>query len=156
MSTTQPLSRFETSITFTVDAERSYTVKSPGIKTGAYLVESAALIDASQAAIEAGEEVPAEVRGALEALGREGAPGGPRPEDQYRAILGDVYDQMIEDDVPYEALRLMVASILVWVQQGRDEAIEFWDCGGNPTNRKARRSKKSTSRRTSTARTRRT
>lgn len=149
MSTTRPLARFETTLDLTVDDEHTYTVKSPSIKVGAFIIEASNVIESLAACEEKGEEAPPEL---LEAVKRvqKGDAFGDESEDQYRAILGPVYDEMVDDGQPFEVLRMAMSTVMIWVKASREEAIKFWDEGGrpNPTNRATRRRKTSGSRQT--------
>lgn len=148
MSVTQPLSRFTTDLELVVDEDHSYRVPSPSIRVGAFIVEASTILERLQAYVEKGEEPPDDLK---EAAARVQNPEafGDSPEDQYRATLGSAYDEMVKDGMSFDVLRMATATVMVWVTSGREEAVAFWDAGGNPTNRKQRRAKKrSTSQRT--------
>jgi hypothetical protein len=68
--------------------------------------------------------------------------------DLWRMLLGDVWDQMIADGVPLEAATSAGLTALADFQYNREYAEQVWrrETGPKaPTNRKARRSKSSTS-----------
>ena len=139
MSTTQALNRFGVTLDLKVDDEHTYSVNSPSIKVGAWLVESANVMTAAQSYTDE-DEIP-EVT-SNDVLGE-------APLEQYKTILGDAFDEMVEDGMPFEVVQMAVGAVVIWVQSSRQEAMEFWNRGGRvpPTNRTQRR-KKTTSRAT--------
>lgn len=70
-------------------------------------------------------------------------------EDLYRHALGTLYDELIDDDVPFTALRLAGMVAFVDAIRGRDYAVALWQSVGDAAsgeaeaapNRAARRSK---------------
>lgn len=144
MATKSPFTRLGFTLDLTVDDEHTYSIKSPPIEVGAYMVElSGLLAQIERYATE--DEVPTELRDRLAALEAPEA----MQENEPRALLGDAYEAMAADGMPYEVFKLAAASVTIWVRADRDAAIAFWESGGvPPTNRAARRKKTSSSRST--------
>ena len=53
-------------------------------------------------------------------------------EDLQQKMLGDAYDQMIKDDVPFTALRRAGMTAYHDFLYGREAAVAFWNSGGDP------------------------
>ena len=147
MSTTQALNRFGVTLDLKVDDEHTYSVNSPSIKVGAWLVESANVMTAAQSYTDE-DEIPEKLQAAIERVTSNDVLGE-APLEQYKTILGDAFDEMVEDGMPFEVVQMAVGAVVIWVQSSRQEAMEFWNRGGRvpPTNRTQRR-KKTTSRAT--------
>lgn len=64
-------------------------------------------------------------------------------EDLWARILGDVYDELLDDGVSFIGLRLAANAAILWTVQDRDVALEFWEAGGKAPapNREQRRAK---------------
>lgn len=83
--------------------------------------------------------------------------------DTFKLLLGDVYEEMLEDGVKWVWLRHAALTCLMWVNSGLTTAEQYWASAGDPErlarNRAERRSKqqgssaaaKSTRRRASTS-----
>ncbi len=144
---TRPASRFSFSMDLVVDEEHTYTVKSPSIEVGTFLVEFSGLLERAEAILETEEEIPEELEQQVEEL----KPPESMRTDQYHALLGAAYDQMVSDGMPFEVLKLAAATVAVWVKTDMQTAEEFWNSGGRvpKANRAARRKKTTSSRATS-------
>lgn len=61
--------------------------------------------------------------------------------DLYPDLLGDVYQQMIDDDVSFRRLKLAANTVMIWTVYDEDHASEFWAAGGKAPapNREQRR-----------------
>ncbi|MFT4189864.1 MAG: hypothetical protein QM621_14975 [Aeromicrobium sp.] len=61
----------------------------------------------------------------------------------YQRVLGAAYEEMLADDVGWEALKFAAQTVSVWVMASKAEAVEFWNTGGKRPkgNRAARRKK---------------
>lgn len=58
------------------------------------------------------------------------AMAGMEDETFFPQIMGDTYEQLLADGVPYRALTLISSTLMLWNLQGEDEAAEFWQSGG--------------------------
>lgn len=47
-----------------------------------------------------------------------------------RRLLGAAYDEMLADKVPWEYVKHVVGTTLVWVTDSREEAERYWEEGG--------------------------
>lgn len=60
-------------------------------------------------------------------------------------LLGDVYKQMLTDQVPDPYVKFSAATVYIWIVAGEDTARRFWEAGGQspeasgPANRAERR-----------------
>lgn len=63
--------------------------------------------------------------------------------DLYPDLLGDVYDQMIEDGVTFIRLKLAATATMMWTVYDEEVALEYWNAGGKAPapNREQRRAK---------------
>lgn len=63
--------------------------------------------------------------------------------DLYPQVLGDVYDQMLDDGVSFVRLKLAANAAMMWTVYSAELAIEFWEAGGKAPapNREQRRAK---------------
>jgi hypothetical protein len=50
----------------------------------------------------------------------------------YRRMLGDTYNELINDAVSWPRIQLIGQTALLWIGSGRPLAEEFWNSGGNP------------------------
>lgn len=50
----------------------------------------------------------------------------------YRMALGDTYDQMVADHVPYKMIKFVASAAIVWHIYGEKAAALFWETGGDP------------------------
>lgn len=62
----------------------------------------------------------------------------------YEKLLGDAYDELLDDGVSWPVLKHIAVTVMVWIAKNKDAAEEFWNSGGDPNrmapNRQARRS----------------
>jgi hypothetical protein len=70
-------------------------------------------------------------------------------QDLYKRIMGEAWDEMFTDKVPWTLIKHAGTTSLVWITQGREEAEEFWSAGPapkekQPTDHKAPAKKTST------------
>lgn len=61
--------------------------------------------------------------------------------DMYTDVLGDVYEEMLEDGISFRRLKLAATAAMMWTVYDEDIAIEFWEAGGKAPapNRQQRR-----------------
>lgn len=82
----------------------------------------------------------------------------PIPDDEFnRMLIGDVYTELLADNVPASAVRRIILTALADFQRGRAVAEVMWETGGDPkaletyvrtvTNRQQRRTAAHTTRR---------
>lgn len=153
---TESATRFDFFITLKVDDDHIYRVRSPRADIGAYTIELTSLLMQAERALSqdaalpeaqrrGDQAVPKEVRDRLENL--------PVPEplrqDQFRAYLGDAYDQMLADGMPIEVVKLAAATISWWIRTDKETAEGYWNSGGrnpDPTRPRNRASRRSSSR----------
>ena len=57
---------------------------------------------------------------------------GMPPEDTWRLIMGEAWDQMIADNLPAEAIGRAGLATLVYYEQGREAAEAVWEHGLDP------------------------
>lgn len=59
----------------------------------------------------------------------------------YEEVLGDTYDELMDDGATTNALKIIGSTAFLWTTQGFDSAKAFWDAGGKPQapNREQRR-----------------
>ena len=90
------------------------------------------VLSAAEKAARAGDEMPDE-----EVLSDE------EELDLYPDVLGDVYEQMLDDGVSFIRLKLAATAAMMWTVYGDEIAIEFWAAGGKAPapNRQQRRAK---------------
>jgi hypothetical protein len=50
----------------------------------------------------------------------------------YRRMLGDTYNELINDAVSWPRIQLIGQTALLWIGSGRPLAEEFWNSGGDP------------------------
>ncbi|GII63541.1 hypothetical protein Skr01_36260 [Sphaerisporangium krabiense] len=50
----------------------------------------------------------------------------------YRAALGDVYDELVADGVPYSTLKVVGQTAVIWHVYGEKAAAFYWEAGGDP------------------------
>lgn len=64
--------------------------------------------------------------------------------DLYPDVLGDVYQQLLDDGVSFTRLRLVAVTAILWNVHGEEIAAEYWAAGGKAPepNRAQRRAKK--------------
>ena len=55
-----------------------------------------------------------------------------QPEDQYRLLLGDAYEQMVTDNVPAAAFARVILTCLTDYREGREMAEQVWEAGIDP------------------------
>lgn len=127
---TASLSKFKFVLTLVVDDEHRYDVKSPSVVIGAHINEMASLLMEAESYVDRGEDLPERLNARLEKLS-ESAPKE-FEEDSYRVMLGDAYDKMVEDGMPWEVVKLAAATVGVWVRTDAETAEEFWSSGGRP------------------------
>jgi|SRR5699024_4769418 len=63
--------------------------------------------------------------------------------DLYPDLLGDVYEQMLEDGVTFIRLKLAATATMMWTVYDEEVALEYWNAGGKAPapNREQRRAK---------------
>lgn len=50
----------------------------------------------------------------------------------HERVLGEVYQQMLEDEVPDPYIQFCGATAYVWIVGGEEQAKRFWEAGGRP------------------------
>lgn len=142
-TSTKPAARFGFTLSLRVDDDHVYEVPSPSVEVGAYAVEMGEALETVTRILAADAERPEEERLGDAAVPEkvtervkqiaERAPEVLTSKGQFRAYLGDdVYEQMVADGMPFEVVKLAVATVSVWVQSSREAAIAYWDNGGRP------------------------
>lgn len=58
-------------------------------------------------------------------------PGGGR-RTVFEVILGDTLDELRADKVPHTVMKLINATVLIWISAGVEEAEQYWASGGRP------------------------
>lgn len=53
-------------------------------------------------------------------------------ESMYKRLLGDVYDELIEDGHNWEVIKFVGTTAMIWVTAGLEAAEEYWNAGGDP------------------------
>lgn len=63
--------------------------------------------------------------------------------DLYPDLLGDVYEQMLDDGVTFIRLKLAATATMMWTVYDEEVALEYWNAGGKAPapNREQRRAK---------------
>lgn len=64
--------------------------------------------------------------------------------DLYPDVLGDVYEELLEDGVSYIRLKLAATAAMLWTVYDEETALEYWAASGKapePANRQQRRAK---------------
>ena len=81
------------------------------------------------------------------------------PRDMMQRVLGDTLDELREDGVSFETIKLVAGTVMIWTLQDREAAEVFWNNGGHlPKANRAQRRQKApakSARRDSTATTKR-
>jgi hypothetical protein len=73
-------------------------------------------------------------------------------EDFFKTVLGDTYDELIADQIPYQGLKGIASLAMIWTTQGFDAAQQYFLAGGKAPKIKAPQDKlPPTATRTSTA-----
>ncbi|EPH40334.1 hypothetical protein ABT390_13505 [Streptomyces aurantiacus] len=107
---------------------RRYTIPAPSADTG---LRVQTIVQAAAVAASGGQVDE-------EALG-DAAEG-----DLYRDLLGDAYDEMLDNGVTWPALKHAARTAIAWVVQDKAAAERVWSSGGDPSrlapNRQQRRS----------------
>ncbi|WP_166375974.1 DUF7426 family protein [Aeromicrobium phragmitis] len=58
--------------------------------------------------------------------------------DTFRRVLGDTYDEMVADNVPWPYIKHAGTTTLIWIATDKDRAEAYWSAGGErPKARKA-------------------
>lgn len=83
--------------------------------------------EAARKAAEAGEEPPEP-----EPLPEFELEDDEAEEDLQKKMLGNAYDQMVEDDVPFMAIKIAGMTAYHDFLYGREAAEAFWNSGGDP------------------------
>jgi hypothetical protein len=58
-------------------------------------------------------------------------PGGGR-RTVFEVILGDTLQELRDDKVPHTVMKLINATVLIWISAGVEQAEEYWAAGGRP------------------------
>lgn len=64
--------------------------------------------------------------------------------DLYPDVLGDVYQELLDDGVSFIRLKLAATAAMLWTVYDEDTALDYWAAGGKapaPANRAQRRAK---------------
>lgn len=56
--------------------------------------------------------------------------------DFNRRLLGDAYDEMVSDGVPWEFIKHAAQTVFAWTVQDRSAAEKVWKSGGRPEARR--------------------
>ncbi|GAA1327608.1 hypothetical protein GCM10009592_14670 [Brachybacterium rhamnosum] len=61
--------------------------------------------------------------------------------DLYPDVLGPVYDELLDDGVPFRRLKLAATAAMLWTIHTEDVALDYWAAGGKAPapNREQRR-----------------
>jgi hypothetical protein len=133
---------FDPGLTLTVRG-KEYVLPLPSAELGLWCrrmaqtageITSASTEEEVQAAVDAAKGVP-DLPGARLTL--------------HERVLGDVYQQMMADQVPDPYIQFAGATAYVWIVGGEEQASRFWQSGGRPeawgpTNRQERRAAQKT------------
>lgn len=150
----QSATRFGYSITLPFSGSRKYTIQSPPVDVGNFMIESTQLSGQRVALsmelmklLKEQQDLPedadektrvdldgriVDVSNAMNALTEKLTIPDEMEADYFRAILGPAYDQMLENKEPFELVKLAASTVSVWVVSGRDDAESFWNNGGRP------------------------
>lgn len=105
---------------------REYTVPLPSAELGLWcqrIAQAAGQID--------GASTEAEMRDAVDAIQNLPPLDGQDLTLAQRA-LGEVYDQLVADGVPYPYIEFAGQTAYVWIVGGEDAAERYWTSGGRP------------------------
>ena len=63
--------------------------------------------------------------------------------DLYPDLLGDTYDELLEDGATFIRLKLAATAVMMWTVYDEEVALEYWNAGGKAPapNREQRRAK---------------
>lgn len=111
---------FDPTLTLPVDADHTYVIKPVDAKTGAWVTEVMSLA----VRVRLGDFEPTEADMETVKLDK------PGQEHMYATVLGDVYQQMMDDGMSWEVIRLVGSTAVIWVHQGIDAAEDYWNSGG--------------------------
>lgn len=100
---------------------KTYVIESPDAKTGMWIQEAVTLA----ARVKAGDAVGAGDLASLEL-------DDDQEKDLYKRVLGPVHAQMVDDGVPWEALKRAGITALIWVAGDTETAEQYWNSGGDP------------------------
>lgn len=108
-------------------AGKTYTVSPVDAETGLWVERIMALAADAQRAQQGGPDV---VISPDEAADLEPPGGGRRT--VFEVILGDTLDELRADKVPHTVMKLINATVLIWISAGVEQAEEYWATGGRP------------------------
>lgn len=60
------------------------------------------------------------------------APGGGGRRTLFEVVLGDTLDELRADKVSHDLVKLIGATVLIWIASGVDEAEAYWNSEGRP------------------------
>lgn len=124
-------------ITLPFPQGRSYTIQSPPVEVGHYLIETTQSAAQVQRLLSEIDDLPpgdprlVEIQDELVALQDSLTIPDDQQDDYLASLLGaDVYAAMRNAKEPWELVKLAAATVSVWVIANRDAAEEYWNNGG--------------------------
>ncbi|WP_176451837.1 DUF7426 family protein [Enemella dayhoffiae] len=117
---------------------KTYRIESVSIRTGQFVQELSSLMIAAQQ----GQEISDADRERLKL-------DDDQEQEFKKALLGEAYDQMVDDGVSWEAMKIVTQTVMYWTVHNREAAEEFWEAAmveapKAPNRETRRRSEKST------------
>lgn len=116
--------RYNTTIDLPIKG-KTYSIESVDAETGLWaqrMMSAAGLVEQAE---ESGKDITSEEIASLRLDDKQEI-------DLYRRLMGEAYDQMLADKVPWEWVKLAGTTTLIWCVSTRDEAEKFWNAGGSP------------------------
>lgn len=120
-------------LTLPVTAEKKYVIQPVDAAVGLWVERISALAVDAQQERAGGPKIEPLTPDEVAALK---PPGGDR-KTLTETILGDALQEMLDDGVSHEVVKLVTATTMVWITAGKDEAEKYWNAGGRPKARKA-------------------
>ncbi|VXB81906.1 hypothetical protein [Aeromicrobium sp. 9AM] len=133
---------FDPTLTLPVDKDHTYVIQPVDGKTGAWVTEVMSLA----IRVRTGDVEPTEQD--METITMDRG----KQEHLYQTVLGDVYQQMFDDGMNWEVVKLVGTTAVIWIHQGIEAAEEYWDNGGQaPKAQKKPQDRRRSVKKTSTA-----
>ena len=120
------LDRFGYRLTLQVDADHTYTVQSPRADIGLFTIEAMELAERISLLDEDSDTERVQALSDQMVKLEANAPADVL-DNPHKALLGDVYDQLIADGMPLSVLQAIEATVTVWVKTDAESAMRFWD-----------------------------
>lgn len=102
-----------------------YRIDSVSAETGLYCQRVVEVAVAARAALDSGRDIEGTDVSGLEL-------DDAAEKDFNRRLLGEQYDAMIADAVPWEFVKIAAQTVFTWTIRDRAAAEEFWARGGRP------------------------